>query len=105
MESPSRVDFESMPWEKVEGGGAVGRMKKFAGGGSDTIRLLELDPSWDETGWCRRKHVGLVLSGTLRLALSDGPPLVVREGDAFFIPTGCAHKASCKKVTRLFLVG
>jgi quercetin dioxygenase-like cupin family protein len=93
-----------MSWEKVEGGGAVGRTKRMSGADHEAIRMLELDPKWDEDEWCTKKHAGYVLSGTLRLQLAAGPPLLVHKGEGFFVPKGCAHKAGCKRVTTLFLV-
>jgi hypothetical protein len=101
---PTKVDFGSMQWEEVKGGGAVGRAKKFVDVDRKTIRLLELDPSWNEEEWCKHKHVGYVISGSLRLDLAKGLPLEVRRGEGFSIPQGCAHKASCRKVTRIFVV-
>ena len=93
-----------MKWEKVAGGGAVGRMKRLAEPNHEAVRLLELDPRWDEREWCARKHAGYVLSGALRLELARGSTQVIKKGQGFYIPKGCAHKARCQKVTRLFLV-
>ena len=101
---PSLANFRSMTWEKVEGGGAVGRTKRFSASDHETIRMLELDPKWDEKEWCTKKHAGYVLSGALRLDLAAGPPFLVQKGDGFFVPKGCAHKAGCKRVTTLLLV-
>ena len=98
------MDFGAMPWERVVGGGAEGRVKRRAIEGNTTVRLLELDPRWDEKEWCTKRHVGYVLFGTLKLALKDRAPLVVRRGQGFSVPKGCAHKASCTKATRIFLV-
>ena len=101
---PSLVDFGTMPWEKVAGGGAVGRTKRHVGPYKETIRVLELDPRWDEKDWCRKKHAGYVLSGALRLELEAGSPVTIRKGQGFYVPKGCAHRAGCAKVTRVFLV-
>jgi quercetin dioxygenase-like cupin family protein len=93
-----------MRWEKVDGGGAVGRMKRHARPGQVVMRILELDPRWEEEEWCRKKHVGYVLSGALSLEVEQGPQFSVKKGQGFFVPDGCPHRATCKKVTRVFLV-
>ena len=40
------------------------------------------------TEWCEVFHQGLVISGRLRVAMSDGPELEVGPGDLFEVPPG-----------------
>ena len=100
----SKVDFESIPWEKIEMGGMDGRMKKWWGNGH-RIRVVEFSPRWNETDWCQLGHSAYVLDGKLSLQFeSGGQPMEVAEGQAFSIPRGAKHKASCTKNTLVFMV-
>jgi quercetin dioxygenase-like cupin family protein len=104
-DAPAKVDFPALVWKRVEGGGASGRAKGRTLATGETIRLLEITPKWNESEWCRKAHIGFVLSGRLRLDFVDFNPLDIGKGQAFSIPAGCAHKASCKRPTRMFIVG
>jgi len=96
--------FPALPWARVEGGGAVGRAKKQVSGDGRAVRILEVSPRWKESDWCTKAHIGYVTSGKLTLEFELQGPMLVGKGQAFWIPTGCAHKASCKRTTTLFLV-
>jgi len=98
------IDFPNIDWVKVESGGASGRMKTLVSEDGDTVRILELNPRWNEVDWCRKKHIGYVLSGSLGLRFRGEALLEVRAGQGFVIPRGCPHKASCRKTTRLFII-
>ena len=98
------IDFPSLAWARVEGGGAAGRAKKMSVEGGRFARILELSPEWNETDWCTKAHAGYVTSGRLRLEFAGQAPMQVGRGMGFWIPSGCAHKASCKKTTSLFVV-
>jgi len=98
------VDFPSLPWVKVEGGGAAGRAKRKVVEDGHSVRILEVSPKWNESNWCIRAHVGYVTSGRLRLEFVGQPPMDVERGMGFWIPSGCAHKASCKTAATLFVV-
>jgi len=101
---PTKIGFPEAEWAKIEGGGAVGRMKRHLTEDGEVIRILELDPKWNEKEWCRRKHVGYVLSGSLTLETATGARTVIRRGEGFLVPKGCPHKAGCRKTTRLFII-
>jgi hypothetical protein len=98
------IDFPALSWAKAEGGGAVGRVKKQVSGDGRAIRVLEVSPRWKELGWCTNAHVGYVTSGKLRLEFADQESMEVSRGQGFWIPRGCAHKASCERKTILFIV-
>lgn len=100
----TNIDFPAIDWVKVESGGALGRMKRQVTDDGDAVRILELDPKWNEVEWCRKKHIGYVLSGSLRLELGGGRFLQVHEGQGFIIPRGCSHRASCTRTTTLFII-
>ena len=101
-----KIDFPAITWVKVSGGGRVGRMKKRVLKDGNTIRILELSRAWNEKEWCKKAHNGYVLSGALHLQFeSSVKGLEIKKGQGFSIPEGYAHKASCKSLTRLFIVG
>lgn len=99
------IPFRSLPWVRVEGGGASGRTRRHVLSDGGTARLLDIYPGWNEAGWCEKGHVGYVLSGTMRLDFASQPCITVRKGDGFEIPPGCAHKASTRRGAHLFIVG
>ena len=99
------IDFPVRPWAKVEGGGAVGREKKQVTEGGQAIRILEVSPRWNEFEWCSRPHIGYVTSGRLTLEFAGQERMEVARGRGFWIPEGCAHKARCRRATRIFMVG
>ena len=101
----TRIRFPQLPWSKVEGGGASGRMRRHVLSDGGTARILDVYPDWNESEWCRKGHIGYVLTGTLKLEFPSQPRMVVRKGEGFEIPRGCAHRASSGKRTRLFIVG
>ncbi len=98
-------DFPALDWKRVRGGGAEGREKRGALGKDGVVRILEVSPKWNEEDWCRKEHVGYIISGRLKLDFVHRDSVEVREGQGFWIPTGCAHKASCKLTTTMFVVG
>jgi len=98
------IDFPGLSWGKVEGGGAAGRAKKQGSGGGQAIRLLEVSPRWKELDWCTKAHIGYVISGKLVLEFARQNSMEVVKGQGFMIPRGCAHKASCRRTTTLFIV-
>jgi quercetin dioxygenase-like cupin family protein len=100
------IDFENIPWVKVTGKGRVGRVKQKILADSSTIRVLEFSPKWNETVWCKRSHIGYVLSGQLNLDFKlSKESILVDKGQAFAISKNYPHKASCKSVTKVFIVG
>ncbi len=100
-----RFDFTTKTWEKVVGGGARGRMEGYHMEEGGLVRILEMDPAWDESEWCTSEHVGYVLSGRVRLDFADQGSIEAGRGQAFLVPRGCAHKATCRRTTRMFMVG
>jgi len=98
------IDFPTLPWAKVEERGAAGRVKKQVSGDGQAIRILEVSQRWKELDWCTKTHVGYVTSGKLMLEFAGQRSITVGRGQGFWIPRGCAHKASCKRTTTLFLV-
>jgi len=103
-EKAQLVDFPRLPWAKVEGGGAAGRMKKHVSDDGQAIRILEVSPEWKELDWCTRAHIGYVTSGRLTLEFEAQSPMEVLRGQGFWIPRGYAHRASCRRTTTLFIV-
>jgi len=98
------IDFPRRSWAKVVGGGAAGRVKKQVSSDGQTVRILEVSPRWKELEWCTKAHVGYIISGKLTLEFEGQRSKEVRRGLGFWIPQGCAHKASCKRTATLFIV-
>jgi len=98
------IPFPSLPWVKVEMGGALGRVKRKVIGDGRSVRVLEVSPEWNEFDWCSKPHVGYVTSGRLHLEFLGAAPLDVGRGMGFWIPSGCPHKAGCKRTATVFIV-
>jgi quercetin dioxygenase-like cupin family protein len=99
-----KINFEAMDWEKVDTGGMRGRMKKWTDD-KKRVRLMEFSPKWNEVNWCTLGHSAYILKGTLSLKFkADNAEIKVRKGEAFHIPPGMEHKATCKKTTLAFMV-
>jgi len=60
------------------------------------VRVLRLERGFVEPDWCRRPHLGYVLSGELVLDLVDGSRLIIPAGEAFELTAdpARAHKAA-----------
>ncbi len=69
------------------------------------VRILEVTPRWSEREWCRKEHVGYVISGRIRLDFAHQDSIEAKKGQGFWIPRGCAHKVSCRQTTKMFVVG
>jgi len=98
------IDFPAFSWEKVEGGGTAGQVKKQVSGDGRVIRVLEVSPRWKESDFCTKAHIGYVTSGKLILEFARQKSMKVGKGQGFWIPPKCAHKASCMRTTTLFIV-
>jgi quercetin dioxygenase-like cupin family protein len=79
-------------------------VKKQVFGDGQAVRILEVSPRWKELDWCSNAHVGYVTSGKLMLEFAGQRSMEVGRGQGFWIPRGCAHKASCKRTTTLLIV-
>jgi len=80
------------------------QVRTFPRGHIDVIRLDEiaigrfmLEPGWRwsqdvapvvRTRSCQLRHVGYVISGSLRVTMDDGTELVIERGDCYEIPPG-----------------
>ncbi len=70
------------------------------------LRVMELTPEFEEEGWCKKGHIGYVMSGVLELEFEDSTE-VLHEGQGFFIPADpiTPHKSrALTPVTQLVLV-
>jgi quercetin dioxygenase-like cupin family protein len=57
--------------------------------------------------WCWDGHVGFVIAGALEYEFEDGgEPLTLKEGEAFCLSTGRAHRGRnlAARPTRIFLI-
>ena len=67
------------------------------------VRLLELQPGFEETQWCYKGHVGYVVHGGIEVEFENDTQLF-QAGDVLVIPSTVGHKAKAKGKTTLFLV-
>lgn len=97
----TRIDFEAMPWQAT----APGARHKAVERGGKRIRLVEFTSAFVEHEWCRKAHVGYVISGDLEIAFERTTERF-SPGEAFIIAAdGEKHKArSVGPTTVLVLV-
>ena len=102
----AQFDYRKLPWIRIHKGGMVGRMKKRVLDGERTVRFLEISPEWNEVDWCRKEHIGYILSGVAHFEFESKKKksLNIKKDQGFFIPLGVAHKVSSKTTARLFIV-
>jgi quercetin dioxygenase-like cupin family protein len=96
------IIFDQMEWRSPQPGM---RCKVFRDG-SKQIRLVEFSAEFVEAQWCKKGHVGLVLSGDLEVDFS-GHIVRFPEGSALLIPRGAEHSHKARAATpvvRIFLV-
>jgi hypothetical protein len=97
-----KVDFEAMDWQD----GRPGVRHKVYQEGSRLIRLVELNTTDGDPGWCESGHIGMVLAGRLEIDF-DGRILAFAAGDGLFIPPGAASRhrgTNIEPGTRLLMV-
>ena len=83
----SIVRFADIQWNEIAPGA---REKRFESE-SQTFRLLELAPGFEETDWCLKQHFGFVVDGALSIQFSDGT-VQFRKGDGIWIAAGETSK-------------
>lgn len=98
----TRVNLNELPW--LEPAPGV-RCKSVAQDGR-LVRLLELSPSFAESEWCQRGHIGYMLAGRLEVAFLDRVE-VLFPGDFLLIKTGGEDRHMARVLegpVRLFIV-
>ncbi len=66
MSDPTRIDLTSMEWAAL-GPGVRARIVRRGG---RVIRIVEFTPEFEERDWCRKAHIGWLVSGRLDVALN-----------------------------------
>ena len=96
-----RIQFNDMPWEQV----APGAAQKVLERDGQRLRLVRFTDAFVEPDWCTAGHVGLVLSGTMRVNF-NGQVAHYQTGDGLWIPAGEAskHKVEMEAGTAVELV-
>ncbi len=86
---PYLADFANLDW--VDDG--PGLQTKVLVQGKNRIRLARFSEGFEEEGWCRKAHLGYVLTGSGTLNFG-GEMVPVKAGDGLAIPGGEAgqHK-------------
>jgi hypothetical protein len=97
-----KVDFDAMPWEILS---TNSRQKRVVLNGR-VLRMLEFDDGFVEAEWCRRTHLGYVVTGELQVLFADSAT-TWRPGDALVLVGGDEGRHRARVVhgpVRLFLV-
>ena len=82
-----RIDFGKLSWRNKAPGAPE---KRYARNGR-VIRLVRFTDRFSETDWCRKGHIGMVLSG--RMVIDFGNEQIeFKAGDALFIDAGASNK-------------
>ena len=67
------------------------------------VRILELQPGFQETQWCYKGHIGYVIAGGIEVEF-ESDTQIFNEGDVVVLQTAVGHKAKAIGKTTLFLV-
>lgn len=97
-----KILFNKLSWESPISGA---RFKSYEQDGK-RLRLVEFTKELVEPDWCKKGHIGYVLSGELEINF-DGEIFTYRAGDGIFIPSGENHKHIAKvhdRTVQLILV-
>lgn len=97
-----RINWNEIAWEEV----APGARQKTVIRANHQLRLVEFTAEFVEVGWCRKKHIGCVMEGELRIDFADSTQ-VYAAGDGLFILGDEAEKHRVRVqggVARLLLV-
>lgn len=81
--------FSDMEWQEVSN---VAR-QKLIDNGEKRVRLLLLEPGFQEQEWCKRGHTGYIIGGTLDIEFEGGRMEQYAEGEPLMISPGEPHKA------------
>jgi len=82
-----KINWDELAWETV----APGARQKFAVREGIQLRLVEFTEDFVETDWCRKRHVGTVVSGVCMIDFADHSQMFA-AGDGLFILGGEAEK-------------
>lgn len=91
--------FNDLPWTQVTD---LVRQKS-TDVDDKTVRLLELQDGFEESQWCYKGHIGIVVSGAIEVEYEDHKHTYY-AGDVMLLPTAVGHKAKSSGKTMLFLV-
>ena len=97
------IEFSQVPWTQD----VPGIRSRDATIEGHRWAVVEYAPAARREEWCLDGHGGFVLSGAVEYEFRDGgPSLLVREGDAFALSTGRAHRGTNRSdaPTRLFVI-
>jgi hypothetical protein len=90
----AKINFNSIAWKQAAPGA---RYKSVIRNGRK-LRLVEFTRRHEETEWCTKEHIGMVLSGVLEITFAHHVQLY-RAGDGIFILGGQAEKHVARVVT------
>ncbi|HEX7343424.1 MAG TPA: phosrestin [bacterium] len=90
----AKVNFNALNWKQA----APGARYKSVVRNSRKLRLVEFTRRHEETEWCTKEHIGMVLSGELEIEFAHRLERY-RAGDGIFILGGEAEKHIARVVT------
>ncbi len=82
-----KINWDELAWEEV----ALGARQKYVVREGIKLRLVEFTSAFVEADWCRKRHVGTVVSGACVIDFADRSQ-VFAPGDGLFILGGEAEK-------------
>jgi quercetin dioxygenase-like cupin family protein len=97
------IELQGLPWEDD----APGIRARAAHAQGSRWAIVEYGEGASRDEWCTDGHRGFVLAGAIEYEFGDGgDPLGLREGQAFVLAAGRAHRGRNTAVgaTRLFLI-
>ena len=94
MPQSYKIQFDQMEWIEVGDGM---RFKRFQEGELQ-LRLVEWDKAMLHPNWCLKGHSGFMVAGEIEIDIT-GKVLHYKQGEAFVLPEGEAHKHRPKVLT------
>lgn len=95
----TQTKFSDLPWTQL-----TDLVRQKSSDVDDkTVRILELQAGFEETNWCYKGHIGVVVSGSIEVEFEDETQ-TFGEGEVLLLQSAVAHKAKAVTKSVLFLV-
>jgi hypothetical protein len=82
-----KINWDEIVWEEI----APGARQKYVVRENLKLRLVEFTSEFVESDWCRKRHVGTVVTGACVIEFADRSQ-VYAAGDGVFLLGGEAEK-------------
>lgn len=83
-ESFVTIDWSRRPATTIEGAKGTA-LERSATLGSLRIRRIEFSAGYEADHWCRRGHIGYVVSGAFTIRIDDGRSMSLSSGQSFTV--------------------